>query len=286
VTDIPNIILVEKNKLQQTGCWPWLLALTPAGSALTYRYTSNTEAIAYGGNTYNPMPFRITPIERSTDGSLNAAQITVTDVGLGLQSVLRANNGLRGASVTLTQVNTNLLEQDFSGDSVTFQVSYCQNKYIDLIFYCGVPGSLKHRVPEDQYLALQCRNDFRIPSGEYGSRCGYVGKTIAAVTLAAGSPVEVQVAAHGFATGDQVRVCGTAGITPSLNDDYTVTGVDADHFTLDGTDGGDYSGSYPGGGKAGYAKCPRILTQCRNYGRSPSYGGIAAARADAVRLAL
>jgi phage-related protein len=286
VADIPNIVLVEKNKLDQTGCWPWLLALTPAGSGLTYRYTNNTEPIGYHGNTYNPMPFRITPIERSTDGSLSAVQITVTDVGLGLQSVLRAHNGLRGASVTLTQVNTNLLAQDFSGDAVTFQVSHCQNKYIDLVFYCGVPGSLKHRVPEDQYLALQCRHDFRIPSGEYGSRCGYTGKAIVAMTLAAGSPVELQVTGHGFATGDSVRVYGVTGITPSLNADYTVTNVDADHLALDSTDGADYSGSYISGAAAGFAKCPRILTKCRNYERNSSYGGIAASRADAVRLAV
>jgi hypothetical protein len=262
------------------------LALTPAGSSTTYRYTDNTEAVVYGGNTYTPMPFAIAPVERSTDGQLSAAQITVTDVGLGLQTVLRANNGLRGASVTLTQVNTNLLAQDFSGDSVTFQVSHCQNKYIDIVLYCGVPGSLKHQVPEDQYLALQCRHDYRIPNGQYSSRCGYVGKTITALILPAGAPLQVQASAHGFSTGDRVRVYGVTGITPSPDGDYTVTYGDADHLTLDDTQGSDYSGLYAGGGKAGYGKCPRILTQCRNHGRSPSYGGIAASRADTVRLAL
>lgn len=286
MTAIPNIVLVEKNKLNQTGCWVWLLALTPAGSNMTLRYTNNTEAVVYGGNTYDPLPFRIDPIERSADGQLQAATVTVTDIGLTLQSTLRANSGLRGASLTLTQVNTNLLNQDFSGDAVTYQVGHCQNKYYDIVFYCGAPGSLKQRVPEDQYLALQCRHDFRIPTGEYGSRCGYAGLTILAITTAGGSPVRVTVTAHGFQTADTVRLYGVAELTPSLNGDYTVTRVDADRFTLDGTNGATYSGSYTSGGKAGYAKCPRLLTTCRTLGRSTNYGGIAASRPNGVRLAL
>ncbi len=275
-----NVILAEKNKLSQTGVWPWLLALTPAGTNTTSCYTNNTEAITYGGNLYSPMPFRLDPIERSADGTLQILQIVVTDIGLTLQQAIRDNDGLRGASASLTQVNTNLLNQDFSGDTVTFQVNYCQNHYTDIILYCGIPGALKQRVPEDQFLPLQCRHDFRIPSGEYGSRCGYTGKSIVSITLPHGSPVQVRVTAHGFLEGQNVRVYGAGGLTPSLNGDYTINlyaPEPANVFVLAGTDGASFSGSYSGGGKAGYALCTRLLTFCRSLGRSPNYGGTAAA---------
>jgi hypothetical protein len=281
---LSNAILVEKNKLNQTGVWPWLLALTPVGGA-TVRFTTNTEPIVYGGQTYNPLRFKIEPIERTTDGSLQVFKIIVTDVGRVLQGTLRAYNGLRRASVTLTQVNTNLLAEDFSEDSVTYQVGHCQNQYTDIILYCGVPGSIKVTVPEDMYFCLECRHDFRIPSGEYSSRCGYVGRTISAIGLPPLNPVIITVTAHPYVTGDEVRIYGTGQI-PGLAGDYTITKTGADTFTLNGTSGSDCSGSYTTGGKAGYAGCPRMLTRCRNnYGRNTSYGGIAATRSDTVRLA-
>ncbi len=438
---IPNLILVEKNKLSQTGAWPWLLDLTPAGSATTYHYTSNTVAVVYNSTTYEPLPFRIQTIDKSADGSLTVLQIIVSDIGLALQSILRANEGLRGATVMLTQVNTELLAQDFSGDALTYQISHCQNQYTDVVFYCGVPGSLKHRVPEDLFLAKKCRHDFRVPAGpfqnlvapseafttwgnyysgptvtdntadlvapngtptaskwvtpgggpqgkiayrtgywgqtftvsvwlrgavggeqvtigvtdgseatktlttawvrytytatmptlagtvrqmqircstaatfyvwgaqaqegttpglyfqttsaprdpragDYGSRCGYAGATVSAVTLSGTSPVSVAATAHGFITGDEVRVYGMDEI-PGLDGDYTITRTDANNFTLDGTDSSDYTGTYTAGGKAGYASCARILTTCRNLSRSSNYGGIAAMRADTIRLGL
>lgn len=280
---IPNTILAEKNKLNQTGVWPWLMALTPVGGS-TYRFTTNTEPITYGGQIYQPLRFKIEPLDKSSDGSLTVAKVIVTDVGLVLQDTLRLYNGFRNASITLTQINTQLLAEDFSGDSVTYQVSHCQNQYMDIILYCGVPGSLKLTVPEDMYFALECRHDFRIPSGAYSSRCGYSGKDIVSITLPSGSEVQVQVTAHGFSTGDRVRIYGTSEIA-GLAGDYTITQTSADGFTLDGTDGDDFSGTYTSGGKAGFAECARILTHCRNKGQSTNYGGIAAARADTVRLA-
>lgn len=170
---IPNTILAEKNNLTQAGAWPWLVDLTPAGSVTTYHYTNDTQAVVYGGVTYDPMPFRIDPIENTADGQLQALTITVQDIGLSLQSILRANNGLRNATVTITQVNTELLNQDFSADALTFQVSYCQNKYADIVLYCGVPGCIRSRVPEDQYLALQCRHDFRVPASTLQNMLAY-----------------------------------------------------------------------------------------------------------------
>lgn len=67
------------------------------------------------------------------------------------------------------------------------------------------------------------------------------------ITLPSGSPVAVEETDHGFKTGDSVLLYGIAGITGGLDGTYTITKVDADNFTLDGTDGDDYSGTFSSG---------------------------------------
>jgi phage-related protein len=281
---MPAALTAEKNKLNQTGVWLWLIDLTTKDGSTTVRYVNNTENITYGGYTYTAFNFTIDPVETGTEGELAALTVTISDIGLALQDIIRANNGLRGASLTLTYVNSALLASDYSEDAVTFEVLHCQNLYWDVVLHLGVPSTLNGRVPPDRFLALQCRHPFRIPSGEYSLRCGYVGKSVT-VTKTAGQPVKLTAAAHGFLTGDKVRVYDVTGLTPALNGDYTITKVDANNFTLDGTNGSNYSGTAGGIPKAGYAVCNRNFTSCRNHARNTSYGGTAASRGEALRLA-
>lgn len=89
---------------------------------------------------------------------------------------------------------------------------------------------------------------------------------------------------HGFIDNDIVRI-ETSGIT-GLNGDYVITLVDTDTFTLNGTDGADYTGSYSSGGKAGYAQCQRIPEDCLRREMFPSnYSGPLSMRTEGVRYA-
>lgn len=74
---------------------------------------------------------------------------------------------------------------------------------------------------------------------------------IAAITLPSGSEVSVQANSHGFSTGDIVRFTSVGGTTElnytGINTEWTITKTGANTFTLDGTDGDDFT-AYTSGG--------------------------------------
>lgn len=89
---------------------------------------------------------------------------------------------------------------------------------------------------------------------------------------------------HGFLAGDKARLYDIVGIS-GLAGDHTVTPTGLTTFTLDGTNGSNYSGSFISG-KAGYAHCKRIPSDCEARGRFPNnYGGPLGLRREAVRYA-
>jgi len=76
-----------------------------------------------------------------------------------------------------------------------------------------------------------------------GNQC----KAIEGITLSGSDPVSINITSHGFITGETARLILVAGVSPSLDGEYPVTKVDADNFTLNGTDSSDYSGSFTSG---------------------------------------
>ncbi|WP_461210078.1 ubiquitin-activating E1 FCCH domain-containing protein [Desulfocurvus sp. DL9XJH121] len=65
---------------------------------------------------------------------------------------------------------------------------------------------------------------------------------------AAESPVRITVAGHGFSTGDTVLLDGLEGMEEVNGGQYAVSVLDADQFTLDGTDGSGFA-AWTGGGR-------------------------------------
>ncbi len=268
-----------KNQLSQPGAWVWLLTLAAPDSGPVLRFASNTEDVTYDGNSYAAFNFSIDSFSINTDGELPEITMVVTNVGYSLQSYMRTYAGLIGWTVSWVQVNTDYLAEDYSEDLTSLAITGTENSWPNVQFTLGVNPALRYRVPEDRFNPHACPHRFRT------ARCGYVGSAISAITLPSGSPVSIDMAAaHGFATGDQIEI-ETSGIT-DLDGIYTITVVDADTFTLDGTDGDDYSGSYSSGGLAGFAYCQRIPDDCLDRGRFPgNYGGPLSLRREAVRYA-
>jgi len=64
---------------------------------------------------------------------------------------------------------------------------------------------------------------------------------ITAVTLTDDAEVIITATAHGFSTGDRVLISGCTRVVDLNDKSYTVTWTGANTFTLDGTDGDDYS---------------------------------------------
>lgn len=76
-----------------------------------------------------------------------------------------------------------------------------------------------------------------------------ISKTISGITLTPGAVVSVTATGHGFATGDSVEFRGVGGTTELNETAFTITKSTDDIFTLDGTDGSDYT-AWTSGGKA------------------------------------
>ena len=72
-------------------------------------------------------------------------------------------------------------------------------------------------------------------------------KSIDGITLTGSDPVSLEITAHGFISGERIRLISVVGITPSLDGEYVVTKLDANNLTLNGTDSSDYTGTFESG---------------------------------------
>jgi len=63
-----------------------------------------------------------------------------------------------------------------------------------------------------------------------------------------------------------------------------VTEVDANHLSLNGTDGDDYVGAWDSAGVAGYWYCPQHRLACVARNRLAAIGLQAGLRSDALRV--
>lgn len=276
---MPASVTALKNQLSQGGAWVWLMTVTLPDSGGSLYYVNNTVDVVYDGQTYTAFNFRVSDFSWNTDGELPELTLRFANVGYVLQDYMRDYNGLIGGVLSFLYVNTDLLAVDYSEDEIAMTIVGAETLWPDVQITIGVPSCFRYRVPEDRLNPHACRHRFR------ATRCGYVGSAISAITLPSASVVVVDMAAaHGLATGAEVEI-ETSGIT-DLDGIYTITVTDSDSFTLDDTDGDDYSGSYTSGGLAGYAYCQRIPAECLERGQFPgNYGGPLCLRQEAVRYA-
>jgi hypothetical protein len=268
----------------------WLIAFYPTDSAVpVLAVTDHPGDIVYGGVTYTAYDCAIHPPGVATDAALPEAELTINDVLRALQPLLAANDWLRGYRVEAVPYNDREPTADYSGDVKILQaIKHRTEMPRGCTFTLGVPGKIIATVPPDTYGAFDCRLDFRLSAGVYGSLCGYAARRIVAVTIPGGPAygrLAVEVTSHGFVTGDLVELSGAAGISPSLDDVFVVEKFSDDVFKLNGTDGSDYTGSYTGGGLAGHWYCPQHRLGCLARQRLTSFGGQPGMRPDGLRVA-
>jgi len=276
---MPSDVTALKNQLSQPGAWVMLITLELPNSGSVLRFCNNSENVVYDGDTYTAFSFYVNEFSCNTDGEIPEFTITISNIGYVLQDYMRTYDGLIESVIKFLYVNTSEIAEDFDDDMIGMTVVGCEILWPHVQLTLGIPSKLRRRVPEDRLNPHSCRHAFRT------SRCGYVGAAIDDISFPSGTEVSIDmVAAHGFSTGDQIEL-ETTGIT-GLDGVYTITNVDADTFTLDDTDGDDYTGSYESGGLAGYAYCQRIPADCSERGRFPaSYGGPLSLRREAIRFA-
>jgi phage-related protein len=275
---LPAALVAASQQIYQTGYMRWFLTLAiPSGP--TERMVNHHVNLTYDGNEYTAYPFDIGAV-RHSKGELPAVDITVSNVALLLQAYMRTYSGLRKSTLTAVYANTELLTADYTDMTYIFEVKLTSNKGSDVIFTVGAPSLLERPIPPDAYESNVC------PFRRYRDdpRCGYAGDSIVSISLPSGSPVNVEVTGYAWTADDSVFISDETDLSPSLDGTYAITVVDANHFTIDGTDGDDYAGPYVGGAQAGFATCPRNKYACRLRGNSNQFGGCVACRDDTIRF--
>lgn len=77
----------------------------------------------------------------------------------------------------------------------------------------------------------------------------YYGNAMNISAATKANPCSLTVTGHGFSTGERITIAGVGGMTQLNGNSYTITVVDANTFTLNGTDSSAY-GIYTSGGTA------------------------------------
>lgn len=275
---IPAAVIAANQKIYQPGYMRWFLTVSvPGGPVL--RYVNHHANLTFGGNEHTAFPFSVSAVRHSVS-ELPLVDIAVSNVSLILQPYMRAYNGLRGSTLTCAYVNTELLASDYIDTTYTFEVKRVTNTLAQVTFTVGAPSLLERPVPPDRYGPNVC------PFRRYRSdpRCAYAGNTIVDITLSGTDPVVIEVDDYAWTAADRVFLTGTDDVTPSLDGTWSVTVIDEDTFSLDGTDSSDYSGPYVEGGVAGFADCSRNKYECRRRGNSARFGGQVGCRDDTIRF--
>jgi len=251
-------------------------ALTSDEIKLLYNAGNGTEKVPVKYDSFN---FSCSLIQENSEGELPKTTLAVSNVTQFLQEFLEETEGLVDSTILFTIIHADNLGEDYAELQTMFEVLASRVTAMDVIFEVGGMSLLRQRFPLHRYFADLCRHRFE------NARCQYSRKTVIGVTLSGTDPVSVQVTAHTFSTGDGIRLAGIAGITPSLDGTYIITKIDANNFTLNGTNSSNYAGTYTNGGTAGYSVCGRRLFDCRQRTNSARFGAFPGIESGTVRIA-
>lgn len=272
-------LLALRHAHNNQGREVWLVDITLLGaSAPILSVTNNPGDLTLDAVTYTAYNMAFEPPESAENG-LPAGSLRISNVLRAIQPSLRANDYYRGARCDVIAFNTAAPAADYSDQIKRMQIACHKTDEQDVVFTLSVPQELVDPVPEDFYGPYNCRHRF----GK--CRCGYALKSLSGVTRSASDPIRITATAHGLTTGAEAQVATVGGITPSLAGVYTVTRVDANNVTLDGTDSSQYSGTYTSGGKIGYAYCSKTRAACRARGRQAAFGAEPGLGPNGLRIA-
>ncbi len=171
-------LISEKNKLSSDSPWLILLdiILNNEGET-TIRLVRNTEDVDYNGNTYTAFNFELEPTKYASQGEIPTLELRVSNISRLIQPYLEDLNGGIGSTVTITIVNHQLIEEDYSELEMTFDVLACSADVNFVSFSLGAPSLLRQRCPLYRYLALHCR--WKYGSVECGHSEGSCNRTLA-----------------------------------------------------------------------------------------------------------
>ena len=284
-TTLSANLILQKNKMETASAWIPLLEITLTDGTVL-RFARNFEDITFEGELFLAFNFELDSTSQSNKGEMPTVTLKVSNITRYIHPYLEALGGAVGSIVKIMVVNTELLTEDYSGQTLTLTVLDTTADTTWITFRLGGPNLLNRRFPLERFLALGGNVRFNDVLDLAGHECGYIGSDIEAVTLVGTNPVDVEVTGHPFVSGSTVRFAGVVGTTELNGNVYTVTSTGANNITLDGTDSSQFT-SYvaDAGDKVGFSTCLRTLTDCRERLNSGRFCGFPGLRSGSVQIA-
>lgn len=171
--ELPAEVNKEKNRMAAKSAMLFLLDFDIDGVDETLRFVNNNENIVYSLNTYHKMPFTLGKYD-NTDTRLPERQLQISNADLinYILPYVEDYEGLVGATITVTPVNSDHLDIDMSSLACEFVVKSCSLSQQYIALSLGLSNPLNQRFPLDKYFAGQCRYYSRFK----GIECGYSGE--------------------------------------------------------------------------------------------------------------
>lgn len=163
--DLSTASIIEKNKVSTNGVW-LLLCKIQYKEETPVCLVCNNENIVFQGVTYYAYPFDISVIKRSST-ELPDVSMTVSNVTGTIQGILEQYDGVSGADVTITAINTNIPDEVL--DEEHFKVTGSSSDRQNVTLKLGAGFSLSKRFPCERVLKDFCQKRFK------GLECGYNG---------------------------------------------------------------------------------------------------------------
>ena len=188
---LPSALIAEKNQLDGSEPWLVFLEITLPGDEKEYIVRNNEDITwpATAGQLYTAVPFELDMIEDSGSGEIPRVNLKISNVQRMLQGYLESYDGAIGATVKMTIVSVDHLDEDYSEFESTFDVIGSSANYEWVTFTLGAPNPLKQRFPLNKYIAKHC-------NWHYGSvECGHSGDASCDRTFAS---CEAKSNAHRF----------------------------------------------------------------------------------------
>ena len=207
ITNLPAEAAQAKNKLE-AGTWFSRVVFTfsadAIGGAETVYFCNDKAGFTYDGNYYQYIPFSLSPLTRSTDGSLPSREMSVSGeaVDTFLMPYIRGKGVVRGSDVVITKVLNENPTIDMSPISETYKASHYVKADGAITIHMGFVRLREQQVPLYQYNHVRCRvyNQFK------GTLCGYAG----GLTTCDGTPAQC------IARSNYARFNAELGLKPKV----------------------------------------------------------------------
>ena len=163
--NLSDNLIAEKNKLNTSSCWLWLLEILLA-DATTFRFVRNTEDIIFDGNKYTAIGFDLDLIKGDAQGTIPSVVLKISNVGRILQKYIEL---LEGASIKLARINSALLSENYEQLEYEFVLMKTEYDANWRYFTLGNFNPYNRPFPLGRFKVAYCDYPYE------GAECGYSG---------------------------------------------------------------------------------------------------------------